>query len=122
MKVLVVDDDADIRFIAALSLTRVGGMTVVEASGGAEAVRLAREERPDVVLLDMMMPGMDGATTLVALRAQAETADTAVIFLTAKAAAADVTRLKVLGATGVLIKPFNPRTLPGEVRALLAPK
>jgi two-component system OmpR family response regulator len=119
MKVLIIDDDADIRKIAGLSLSRLGGMDVIEASGGAEGLRKAEEERPDVILLDMMMPTMDGSQTLAALRAQTATALTPVIFLTAKAVHVEVERMRALGAAGVLIKPFDPRTLPGDVRALL---
>jgi len=119
MKVLIIDDDADIRFIAGLSLSRLGGMEVVEAAGGAEGVRKAQNEQPDVILLDMMMPVMDGSATLAALRSQPATAATPVIFLTAKAMRVEVERLRALGAAGVLIKPFDPRTLPGDVRALV---
>lgn len=119
MKVLIIDDDADIRSIARLSLSRLGGMEVVEAASGAEGVRKAQDEKPDVILLDMMMPAMDGSATLAALRSQPATATTPVIFLTAKAMRAEVERLRALGAAGVLIKPFDPRTLPGDVRALV---
>jgi DNA-binding response OmpR family regulator len=119
MKVLIIDDDADIRFIAGLSLGRVGGMEVIEAAGGAEGVRKAQEEHPDVILLDMMMPTMDGSETLAALRSQPATAMTPVIFLTAKAVEAEVERMRALGAAGVLIKPFDPRTLSADVRALI---
>ncbi|OFW10029.1 MAG: hypothetical protein A3H96_03495 [Acidobacteria bacterium RIFCSPLOWO2_02_FULL_67_36] len=119
MKVLIIDDDADIRSIARLSLSRLGGMEVVEAAGGAEGVRKAQNEQPDVILLDMMMPVMDGSATLAALRSQPATAATPVIFLTAKAMRVEVERLRALGAAGVLIKPFDPRTLPGDVRALV---
>lgn len=119
MKALIIDDDADIRFIASLSLGRVGGMDVIEASGGAEGVRKAQDEHPDVILLDMMMPAMDGSETLAALRAQPSTAAIPVIFLTAKAIGAEVDRMMGLGAAGVLIKPFDPRTLSADVRALL---
>ena len=119
MKVLIIDDDADIRFIAGLSLSRLGGMEVVEAASGAEGVRKAQDEKPDVILLDMMMPVMDGSATLAALRSQPATAATPVIFLTAKAMRVEVERLRALGAAGVLIKPFDPRTLPGDVRALV---
>ena len=120
LKVLIIDDDEDIRMIARLSLSRVGGMEVVEAACGADGVRKAQSEKPDVILLDVMMPAMDGSATLAALRSQRETAATPVIFLTAKAFGSEVERLKALGATGVLIKPFDPRTLPTEVRALVA--
>ena len=119
MKVLIIDDDADIRSIARLSLSRLGGMEVVEAASGAEGVRKAQNEKPDVILLDMMMPAMDGSATLAALRSQPATATTPVIFLTAKAMRTEIERLRALGAAGVLIKPFNPRTLPGDVRALV---
>jgi DNA-binding response OmpR family regulator len=119
MKVLIIDDDDDIRFITFLSLARVGGMHVVEASGGAEGVRTALVEHPDVILLDMMMPGMDGVQTLIALRAQDASAATPVIFLTAKTAQSEIDRMMAQGAAGVLTKPFDPRTLPADVRALL---
>jgi CheY-like chemotaxis protein len=119
MKVLIIDDDVDIRLIAGLSLSRVGGMDVIEAASGVEGVRKAQEEKPDVILLDMMMPTMDGSETLAALRSQPATAMTPVIFLTAKAVGAETERLMALGAAGVLIKPFDPRTLPGDVRALV---
>ena len=120
MKILIIDDDADIRSIARLSLSRLGGMDVIEAASGGEGVRRAREETPDVILLDMMMPTMDGVDTLAALRAQPATALTPVIFLTARAGE-EAERLRALGAAGVLIKPFDPRTLAQDVRALVAP-
>lgn len=122
MKALIIDDDADIRRIAGLSLSRLGGMEVIEASSGAEGLRKAQDERPDVILLDMMMPTMDGSETLAALRAQPATAATPVIFLTAKAVLVEVERMRALGAAGVLIKPFDPRTLAADVRALIQPR
>ena len=119
MKVLIIDDDADIRSIARLSLSRVGGMDVIEAASGSEGVQKAREEQPDVILLDMMMPTMDGVDTLAALRSAPATTMTPVIFLTASALGGEVERLRALGAAGVLIKPFDPRTLSQDVRALV---
>lgn len=119
MKVLVIDDDVDIRTIACLCLSRVGGMDVIEAASGGDGVRKAREEKPDVILLDMMMPTMDGLETLAALLSQPATARTPVIFLTAKVVGCDVERLTALGAAGVLIKPFDPRTLSDDVRHLV---
>ena len=119
MKVLIIDDDADIRFVAAMSLRAGGAMDVLEAGGGLDGVRKAREEQPDVILLDMMMPLMDGSQTIAALRMQRETATTPVIFLTAKTIVAEIQRMKDLGAAGVLIKPFDPRTLAADVLALL---
>ncbi len=119
MKVLLIDDDDDIRSIARMSLSRLGGMEVVEAASGAEGVRKAQDEKPDVILLDVMMPGTDGSATLAALRSQPATASIPVIFLTAKAMPAEIERLRALGATGLLTKPFDPRTLPENVRALV---
>lgn len=119
MKVLIIDDEADIRLIVRMSLTSLGGMDVIEAASGSEGVRTAREEKPDVILLDMMMPVMDGLATLAALRSQPATAETPVIFLTAKAERHEVDRMTPLGAAGVLLKPFDPHTLPDDVRALV---
>jgi CheY-like chemotaxis protein len=119
VKVLLVDDEVDIRRIAALSLSGVGGMEVAQASGGSEGIRKAREDRPDVILLDMMMPGLDGLATFQALRSDPETSAIPVVFLTAKAMSAEVDRLRGLGARGVLIKPFDPMALPRLLRELL---
>jgi CheY-like chemotaxis protein len=119
VKVLIVDDEPDIRRIAKLGLSRVGGMEVVEAANGAEALVRAREDKPDAVLLDVMMPGLDGPSTLARLREDPATSGIPVVFLTAKAIAAELERLKVLGAAGVLTKPFDPMTLARELRGLL---
>lgn len=119
MKVLIIDDEDDIRRVARLSLAGVGGMEVVEAGSGADGVLKAAAEKPDAVLLDMMMPVMDGPATLVALRGDPRTAAIPVVFLTAKALSAEVERLKALGARGVLTKPFDPMRLSSELRALL---
>jgi CheY-like chemotaxis protein len=119
MKVLVIDDEDDIRQIARLSLAAVGRMEVAEASCGSEGIRMARQEDPDVVLLDLMMPGMDGLSTFHALRSDPETSEIPVVFLTARATSAEADRLTALGACGVLTKPFDPMALPGLLRELL---
>ena len=119
MKVLVVDDEPDIRRIAKLGLSRVGGMEVVEAANGMEALVRAKEDKPDAVLLDVMMPRLDGPSTLARLREDPATSGIPVVFLTAKAIAAELDRLKSLGAAGVLTKPFDPMTLARELRAIL---
>ena len=119
MKVLVIDDERDVRYVARISLGRVGNMLVIEASSGEEGIARARSEQPDFILLDMMMPGMDGAATFRALREDEETASIPVVFLTAKAMVAEVERLKALGAKGVVLKPFNPMSLAADVRAIL---
>jgi CheY-like chemotaxis protein len=119
VKVLIIDDEPDIRRIAKLGLSRVGKMDVVEAPNGAEGLVKAKEEKPDAVLLDVMMPGLDGPSTLAKLREDPETAGIPVVFLTAKAIAAEVDRLKSLGASGVLTKPFDPMTLARELLTAL---
>jgi len=122
MKVLVVDDEDDIRVVARLSLAAIGRMDVVEARSGTEALELAARERPDVVLLDVMMPRMDGPMTLQALRADPRTADIPVVFLTAKALPKELSHLRDMGALAVLTKPFDPATLAAELRALVEPR
>jgi CheY-like chemotaxis protein len=119
MKVLIIDDEEDVRSVANLSLADVGGMEVFEASNGAEGVRCARDVQPDVILLDMMMPGMDGVATLGWLRDDAMTAAIPVIFLTAKAMTSEVRQLQERGALGVITKPFDPMTLADQVRTML---
>ncbi len=92
-------------------------MEVTEAADGGAGVEMARAEPPDVILLDLMMPGMDGRQTLAALRADPATAAIPVIFLTANAH--DLEALAALDVAGVLLKPFDPRGLSGEVRRIL---
>jgi CheY-like chemotaxis protein len=119
-RVLLVDDAEDIRLIAAMSLERIGGWTVVSVCCGEDALRAAAEDGPfDVVLLDVMMPGLDGPTTLKKLRANGLPAEVRIVFLTAKAQAADLRRLCALGAAGVIAKPFDPLTLSRELAELL---
>jgi CheY-like chemotaxis protein len=119
MKVLVVDDENDIRRVARLSLARVGGMEVADAGSGPDAIQKALAERPDAILLDVMMPTMDGPSTLAILRGNPATADIPVIFLTAKAMGPEIERLRALGVAGVLTKPFDPMTFAADVRALV---
>ena len=120
MKILIVDDEADIRTIARLSLERLGGMSVLEAGSGAEALEIAERDAPEAILLDVMMPEMDGAATLAALRSNTATAGIPVVYLTAKALPGEVERLRALGALGVLTKPFEPMTLAQQLRDTLA--
>ena len=119
-KVLVIDDEQDVRYIVQLSLGRVGQLTVVEAASGEEGIALAKSEQPSFILLDMMMPGLDGAAVFRMLRADPETAHIPVVFLTAKAFAFDIQRLRTLGAKGVILKPFDPMTLASDINAILA--
>jgi CheY-like chemotaxis protein len=119
-RVLLVDDDRDLLRIAQLSLKNVGKWTVLLAANGLEAVQLATQERPDVILLDVMMPGMDGLATLLKLRSLPQTATIPVIFLTAKVQAHEVDHYVGLGALGVIIKPFDPMTLPAQVEEMVS--
>jgi CheY-like chemotaxis protein len=119
LKVLIIDDDDDVRRVARLSLGRVGGMDVLEAAGGADGIRIAATEQPDFILLDLMMPDIDGVETLTRLRAEPSTARIPVIFLTAKAMPTEIERLRSLGALDVVVKPFNPMTLAAEARTIL---
>lgn len=120
-RLLIVDDDEDIRTIARMSLERIGGWTVVAAASGQQAVDIATTDGPfDAVLLDVMMPGLDGPTTLARLREGPLPAETPVVFLTAKIQPADRARLNALGAAGVIAKPFDPMRLSEELAELLA--
>ena len=119
MKALIIDDEDDVRQVIRLSLGRVGGMDVVDASSGSAGVRLAAETRPDFILLDLMMPDMDGVETFGRLREDERTASIPVIFLTAKAMPSEIERLRRLGALEVVVKPFNPMTLADQLREIL---
>jgi CheY-like chemotaxis protein len=119
-KVLVVDDDPDIRRIAALSLERIGKFRVTVAASGERAIEEVRKDMPDLVLLDVSMPGTDGPTTLQLLRALPGAERLPVIFFTASSNDAEVQRLVSLGAIGVLPKPFDVADLPRRVRSIAA--
>lgn len=117
-KVLCVEDEADIRTVAELALASVGGFQVLLCSSGAEAVEKAAGFKPDIMLLDVMMPGMDGPDTLRALRALPGLATVPAVFLTAKAMPSEVARYKKLGALDVIAKPFDPMTLADHVERI----
>lgn len=117
--ILLVDDEADIREVATLSLQVVGSWRVSSAAGGAQAIAMARAERPDAIVLDVMMPDLDGPATLRRLQADPQTSDIPVIFLTAKAHSAHQRRFAQLGAAGTLTKPFDPMTLTDQINAIL---
>ncbi len=116
--ILYVEDEPDIQAVARLALEAVGGFSVTICSSGAEAVKLAPELRPDLILLDVMMPGMDGVNTLRALRDIPETAATPVIFMTAKAQQSEIRDFRELGALDVIAKPFDPMALSDQVRRI----
>ena len=117
--ILIVDDEEDIRLVSRLSLGRVGGWQAFVAASGPEAVEVADREQPDLILLDVMMPETDGPATLALLRGQESTASIPVVFLTAKVQKREVERYLELGALGVIRKPFDPMTLPEEIRRIV---
>ena len=118
--VLVVDDDDAIREVIQIALEVVAGWQVITADGGTKALVLAREHHPDAVLLDVMMPDMDGPTTLQNIRRRDGLASTPTIFITARAQPHEKQAFLDIGAVGVITKPFDPMTLASDVRAILA--
>ena len=118
--VLYVEDDPDIQMVAQMALEVVGGLSLRACSSGPEAIAAAATYQPDLILLDVMMPGMDGPQTLAELRKLSNTANTPVIFMTAKVQAAEVAHYRTLGAIGVVAKPFDPMQLAQQVRQLWA--
>ena len=116
--VLVVDDEEDIREVAALSF-ELAGWQVLVAPSGRDGIAAAHAAAPDVVLLDVMMPELDGPGTYALLQAEARTREIPVVFLTAKVQNADKRRYAALGVRGVIAKPFDPLTLPAEVEGIL---
>ncbi len=118
-RILYVDDEADIREVAQLALELEPGFEVRICESGAEALDVAPKWRPDLILLDVMMPGMDGPAVLAGLRALAETAATPVVFITARTQQQEVAQLRSLGAQGVIAKPFDPMALAGQVSEFL---
>lgn len=118
-RVLMVDDDPSILMIAQISLSKVGQWTVQTVDSGMKALELVDSYKPDVILLDVMMPGMDGPTTFKKLQENQMISGTPVIFMTAKVQTCEVESYCKLGAAGVISKPFDPMTLPGEIRQII---
>lgn len=118
-RVLVVDDDDIIREVAKVALEVVGGWQVSTATSGTEASRVAADVQPDVVLLDVMMPALDGPSTAALLREDPRTRDLPVIFLTAKSTVADEGLEAVPNLVGVIGKPFDPMSLADEINRLV---
>lgn len=116
--VLMVDDDANIRRITQLVLTRVVPWEVKLAASGNEALSTLQEFQPDLILLDVMMPGIDGPTTLNSIKQTYGDAAPPVIFMTAKALKSEVDFFMNLGSIGVITKPFDPKTLPEEIMSI----
>ena len=121
MKVLLAEDEPDVQLIARLSLKKAG-FTVATVANGLDVLRRVAEERPDVILLDWMMPDMDGYETCRRLKADPATAAIPVVFLTARVQEAEVARAMALGAVGCIGKPFDALALGKKVLELLEPR
>ena len=117
-RIMHVDDETDIRAVTALALEALGGYTVESCGSGAQALERLEAFTPDLLILDVMMPGMDGPAVLKALRQLPALRELPVIFMTAKVQPQEIDQLLSLGACGVIIKPFDPQTLSSEVEAL----
>ena len=116
-KLMLVEDDADIRTVAGMALEMVGGMKVCACESGAVAITTVKEFLPQLILLDVMMPGMSGPEVLRTLRQDPETFAIPVVFMTAKVQAEEIQALRKLGALDVIAKPFDPMTLADQVKA-----
>lgn len=119
-KVLLVDDDQNIRFVVQMSLEGLTEWKVVTADSGKAALALAPVELPDLIMLDVMMPEMDGPTTFMKLQDNAELRSIPVIFMTAKVQTHELESYLNIGAAGVISKPFDPMTLPEEIKKILS--
>jgi CheY-like chemotaxis protein len=118
-RILIIDDEDDIRQVAALSLETVAGWDVVLANSGKQGIERASAEQPDAILLDVMMPEMDGPTTFLKLKGNLKTSHIPVLLLTAKVQGADQRRFAGLGVAAILFKPFDPLTLADQISGVL---
>lgn len=118
-RILYIDDEPDIREVAQMALELEPDFEVRTCASGAEGIAQARAWQPDLVLLDVMMPEMDGPQVLESLRQDPATASIPVVFITARTQAQEIAMLEALGALGVLAKPFDPMALGGQARAFL---
>ena len=120
VRICYVEDDEDIQRIVRMSLERVGKMTVEIVTDPLRAIDAMKAFGPDLVMLDWMMPGMDGPALFRQMKQLPETASLPVVFITAKATQRDMEELAALGAAGTISKPFSPKDLPDQLRAIWA--
>ena len=118
MRICYVEDDEDIQRIVRMSLERVGKMSVEVVTDSTRAIEAMQAFKPDLVMLDWMMPVMDGPAVFHAMRQRPETSALPVVFITAKASQRDLDELLALGAAGIISKPFSPRDLPEQLREI----
>lgn len=117
-RIMMVEDEPDIQTIARLALETVGGFTVEICSSGPQALETAPVWKPDLILLDVMMPDMDGPTTFEKLKDLSATSSIPIIFMTAKVQPREIESYKALGALDVVAKPFDPMTLADTIRSI----
>ena len=117
-RICYVEDDPDIQRIVRMSLERIGKMTVEVVGDSTRAVEAITAFKPDLVMLDWMMPIMDGPTVLRTMREHAELKDLPVVFITAKASQRELDELRAIGAVGAISKPFSPKDLPDQLRTI----
>ena len=117
-RIFYAEDDEDIQRIVRMSLERIGKMTVMVEIDPLKAIEGIKAFKPDLVMLDWMMPGMDGPTLLKTMRETPETAMYPVVFISAKATVKDHEELAALGAAGIISKPFSPKDLPEQLRGI----
>jgi CheY-like chemotaxis protein len=118
-RILIIEDEANLRIVVGTCLETLGGWEVLQAASGKEGLFLAQRERPDAILLDVMMPDMDGITVLQNLLANPELQSIPVVFLTAKVELTEPRKFLSLGAKGAIAKPFNPLTLHHQLTTVI---
>ncbi len=118
-RILIIDDEDDIREVAALSLEATAGWQILTARSGAEGIAIAASQKPDAILMDVMMPGVDGPTTFRSMQGNPAVSGIPVLFLTAKVQGVDQRRFAGLGVAAVLFKPFDPLTLAQQISEVL---
>lgn len=115
-RVMHVEDDPSIRAIAKIAIETVGGLTLLSCASGEEALQKVQDFSPELILLDVMMPGMDGPSTLARLATLVDLGKVPVLFMTAKVQSSEIAALLALGAAGVVTKPFDPMQLADDLR------
>jgi two-component system OmpR family response regulator len=117
-RILYAEDEPDIQAVAKLALESQGGFTVKICNNGLEALKIAPDFKPDLIILDVMMPGLDGPSTLAELRRCPDLAGTPVVFMSARVQRHEIEQYLAQGATAVIAKPFDPTTLAPQIRKI----
>lgn len=118
-RILIVDDDDDVREATQMCLEITGHWEVLKASNGPDGIAIAQSEKPDAILLDMMLPGMDGITILQKLRSNPDTEKIPIVILTAKAQASEQKEFRQLKVASIITKPYDPLTISQQISSAL---